>query len=148
MPSPSGLIKKLDNTLKRFMPMERKVYKRVVTRTGGDDLIGRPGSVTSVDTLLDPQPYYEAMQRGGGSQDVARLDMAIANTKATSLSDYEFLISPTAMTRAELNNRNVFLVLKDASGNAEVLEILPDKNYAFDNTVVAFQVQARTIKRP
>lgn len=106
------LIAKVDGILKRLNPSRRPVYKRLITRTGGDALIGRPGTVTYVDTLLVPQPLVEEI-----TPSVIRRahinNTVMVGTDALQLGDYLCLFSPTSVTRTELLNPDLVFVFND-----------------------------------
>lgn len=146
MPSPQAIINKLNATLRKFTPFERTVFKRIITRTG-NDLIGRT-TATFVDTSFSPQPVYfqiGRMKLSGGHDTVQQLS---TNTgKELTADDYKFIFSPSALTPADLGNPNLQLVLKDSSGNAEVLHIMDTDDVSFSGTQVLITVYARSVKR-
>lgn len=133
-----ALISKVGAVIKRFAPMDRTVFKRVITRTG-DTLIGRV-AISTVDTVVAPQPVYQTL--GGDASQVMSAD----GTKALLPSDYRFTFQPgTQLTLAELQNKNLSLVLKNSVGNEERFEILRYDAPALGGKIVALIVYARGI---
>jgi hypothetical protein len=142
----SGLIKKADALLKRFAPPERTLYKRVVSMTG-NELIGRT-TATYADTLMKPQPYFHRIGRQhipGGHAHAE--DVVTASGRNLLADDYEFLISPNALSLADIQNPAVEIVAKDASGNVEVFRILDPDPIQMSGTDILYIVFARSVKR-
>jgi hypothetical protein len=112
MPSATSLISKADSLLTRFNATDRAVYKRTITRTGGDPLIGKPASVTRTDVKLNPPP---AVSRPNPND-----PLIIAGNTVVPATDYVLLVTPTALTRAELGNKDLMIVFKDGSTEEEL----------------------------
>ena len=149
MPSAQAIINKLNATLTRTNAGERTVYKRVVTETGGDKLIGRPGTVTNTDTLLSPQPFFSRLGRDRVPGGHASAETVIDSTGRMVLADdYQVMISPTAMTRDDLSNAQVQLVLVDSAGRQEVLKIDDFIPTVFQGTDCMFLAFCRSVTRP
>jgi hypothetical protein len=144
----ASILNKVNNTLKKFTPLERTVYKRTIVRTGGNELLGRQGSTTITDTILDPQPYYEPIGRRPVSGGRARVEVLGTASQQMTADDYQFTCSPTALSMTELKSRDIQLVLKDSSGNSEVLQVMDFEPIALENTVVVITIYARTVNRP
>lgn len=143
-----GLLTKVNNVMRKFAPLTRTVYKRTVTRTGGNDLIGRAGTTTVVDTICDPQPVAEQMGRtamAGGR--LSPVESLMISTGQRTADTWKVLFSPNALSLTELQGKNLQLVFKDASGNAEVLEIFDFEPTGMNGTTVLITVYARSIKR-
>ncbi len=136
----AGIITKLEAVLAKVGPPRRAVYKRVVTRAGGDDLIGRPGTVTNADTLLDPQPFYSSLDKEAE-------ELNGAGTKVYFPDDLRLVVSPNAMTYAECQSPNTFIVLKDANGVEEQFLIVYPKVLSIEGTDVALIVIIRSVRR-
>lgn len=134
------VIKRVDAALKTLGGLTRPAYKRVTTSTGGDSLIGRQGAVTVTDTLFNPQPYYRQL----GHRDVMLLNGAGGQFVA---DDYKFTFSINALKESDLNAGNTTIVLKDASGNVEVLRIIYFNNESLNQQDVALTVIARSMAR-
>ena len=98
----------IDQALRFVGPPVLNTYKRLTTSTGGDALTGRYGSITTADTLLDPQPIYR--QLGKDAEVLNAVGLAVSGTT------YEFLVSSTALSDVELAQKNLSLVQKDAVG--------------------------------
>ena len=143
----AGIITKLNTTLNRVGPQDRIVYKRVLTQTGGDSLIGHPSSVTHVDTVLSPQPLYQRIGRNiVGDQITAEIIQALNSQHVAD--DFMLTLSPTAMSMDDLGNKNVMIVLKDAAGNEELYRITDYEPIAFQGTVVMIAAYIRSTTRP
>jgi hypothetical protein len=136
----AGIITKLNAVLNKVGPPTRTVYKRVVTRTGGDDLIGRPGTVTNADTLLDPQPFYSDLDK-----EAAELNGTGA--KIYMPDDKRVIVSPDSMTYAECTNPNLFIVLKDSSGVEEQFLLVDFKRISIEGVDVALVLIIRSVRR-
>ena len=120
----SSIIARLDNALNKVGPQDRTSYMRVITRTGGDDLIGRPGTVTFVDTVFNPQPQYNRPSARNLVGPTAKTeDVSDATGQHVIADRYVFLFSPTAITLAQLKNDDMLIVLKDAAGVVEKFDI-------------------------
>lgn len=142
-----AIIRRTDSALRRVNVTERDVYKRVITRTGGDDLIGRPGSVTHVDTKIDPPPAYQRLGRNIVGNNVAA-ESVLSGSETRVADDYAVLISVTAMSEADFKNENVLIVFKDAAGGEEVFRITDYEPTLFQGQVLNFTAYIRSLKRP
>jgi hypothetical protein len=136
----TGLINKLNGILKRFTPLDRLVYKRVIVSTGGDALLGRSGTVSVTDTLFDPQPFYTRI-------DNVLADNLTKNGINVTAGDYEFLFSPDAVTYSDISDKSFEVILKDSSNRLEVLRLLSWESPSMNSTVVAFSVYMRSVQR-
>jgi hypothetical protein len=134
-----GLIKVADKLLNTFNVTDRVLYKRVFTRTGGDALIGRPGTVTHVDTLISPPPAVEIISD-------AYLSLAVGSTSLLQIGDYALTFSANSITRAELQNKNLALVFTPGATEEELMIVTFEPLMA-NGKDVAFEVVARSKKR-
>lgn len=146
----TSLIARLNSVLNKVGPMDRTVYKRTITQQGTvNALLGRySASPTTVDTKLNPQPYYERIGRqhipGGHAES---MDM-LSNGLQLLADDYQFILSPTAVSLAELDTPNTILVLKDAQGNAEEFRLLDTESASMNGLDVVFVAYYRSLDRP
>lgn len=142
-----ALISRIDTVLNKFAPLTRTCYKRIVTRTGGNDLLGRPGTITTSDTIFSPQPSISMTGREpvSGGRDKVKAIMVTSGQRTAD--DYQLLFSTSALTVSQVQGKDVLLVLKDATGAEEVLEIMDVEPLGMENTIVALIVMARSIKR-
>lgn len=141
-----SLTKKVDSILKKYATPSSSVYKRVVTRTGGDSLIGRSTTVTTADTLMSPQPVYaRGMRRQVGGTDAE--DITTSSNAVTVAQSYEMLVSPNAMSLSELRNPDVLLVFKDTLGNLEVYRIEDYEPFGVNTQTVGWLVYATSMSR-
>jgi len=144
-----GILNRVNGALRRTFPQDRTVYKRVVTRSGGDDLIGRGVAVSTVDTLLDPQPTYQRLGRNiVGDHVDAESVLGAAGSKVEVADDYSCLFSSTALPLADLNNKNVTIVFKDSAGNEEIFRITDYTPVSFQGTALIYMAFLRSTKRP
>lgn len=130
--------KRLDNVLKKYAPIGATVYKRFVTRSGGDDLIGSPASVVYTDTLLTPQPmYFRNGRLAVGGTDAELDDTAIGNRVS---QDYEMIVAFDAMSLAELQNRDVIFkfVANDGSGDIQIYRLQDFEAIGFQGTTIGW----------
>jgi hypothetical protein len=134
----NSLIAKFKRIMTKYNVSDRLVYKRVLTRSGGDPLLGRGGSVMAVDTILNPQPVVGAGVRGPlvGS----------GNTLYTT-GEYVCTVLSTAMTRAEVTSKETALVFKDSLGVEEVLYISSFQPSVIEGVDVAFELVLTSKKR-
>jgi hypothetical protein len=142
-----SLIAKVNSSLRKVSPPDRTAYKRVLARTG-DSLIGRTVA-THTDTLLDPQPYFHRVGRehlpGGHALSETVID---GSNKTVIADDWEFVLSPTAISLQDLQNKDVVIVLKDAAGSEEPFRYLDHEAGGISGTDVVFTVYMRSLKRP
>jgi hypothetical protein len=142
----TAIIKRLDKTLTRFAPPDRTVYYRTVTRIGGDDLIGRPGTATTVDTLLMPQPYFNRPERHEVSK--FHSPMILQNNKVELRVDYIMLVSPTALSEVQLRATDAYIVFKNPTGVlVEQFVILDVGGMGLSNTDIFYEVALKSMSR-
>lgn len=148
MASAKGIIAKLNTALNKVNVSDRVVYKRVVTRSGGDDLLGRPGSVDYTDTKLVPPPAYQRLGRNiVGNNAPAVLTLGSSGSDMQVADDYAIVISPTSMSRAELSNPDVMIVFKDSAGKEEVFRISDFEPQAYQGIDIVTTAYLRSVKR-
>ena len=141
-----GIIRRLDAVLKKVGPGDRTVYKRTVTTTTGDALIGR-AAATTVDTKMSPQPTYQRLARydvGPGS----RSEMVAKGSAQDVANMYAFTCSPTSISTSELGAGNTYLLLVDAANNKEIFEITDYDPQAMGGVDVMYIVYAKSVVRP
>ena len=144
-----GVIRRLDAALNKVAPPTRTVYKRTVTRTGGDNLIGRPGTVTYTDVQLSPQPFYARLGRQiVGNQVPAELVINSAGTEDFIADEWICIFSPTAISLTELSNPDLVLAFKDTGGNTEVFRITDLEPLGFSDQAVMYVAYIRSTERP
>lgn len=118
MPSPTATIAKLNTLLKRVGACDREVYKRQVTRSGGDSLTGEGVQTSGVDSKLDPQPAVTRPDE--------RTAMMLYGTTVIPITDYSLLVSPSAITKEELADKDTLIVFKEPQ-----LGTLPEEEECF-----------------
>lgn len=143
----SGIIKKLDNALKRLNPVDVTVYKRLNSSTGGDTLIGRPGSQSHVDTLLVPQPMYQRLGRNVVGDSAPSQQLGVGQATSRIGVDYQIIFSPSSITKDELNNRNITYVFKDAAGGIEIYHLTDYEPTALQGQDVMYVAYLRSAVR-
>lgn len=127
----NSLLNAVNNVFTTYNPPDRQVYKRIVKRSGGDDLIGRPGSITYQDSVLTPQPFYQRRQQSwppmnigsNASRDEAAEKLLGPDGKSYAAVAYEILLAPQSITVDDLNNPNLTLLFKFSNGNEEEYEV-------------------------
>lgn len=145
MPLSASLIRKVDAVLKKYGNPTMGIYKRTITRTGGDSLIGRPTAVTTSDTLFSPQPVFaRGMRRQVGGNDAN--DVTTSNGVVITQS-YEMLFSPNALTLADLENPNILLAFKDSLGSTELYRVEDYEPFGLNSAVVGWLVYATSMSR-
>jgi|SRR6185437_12878549 len=118
----AAISKRIDAVLRKYAPLDRTVYKRVVTASGGDALIGRAQTFTNVDTLLDPQPMFERLTRYPvGPQ--AKGELIVETGGSEVGNSYALYFSVTAISTDELKNPNLLIVFEDSAGDKEVFRV-------------------------
>jgi len=137
MPNPTTILAKLDKALRTYAPVDKLVYKRVYTKTGGDALIGRGQTTTSTDTLLDPQPMYRRMTRYPVGPS-ARAELIITGGETSLGNSFSMMFSATAMPLSDLENPNLIIVFKDTAGNEELFRVTDFEPTGFQGTDVLF----------
>lgn len=122
MPSVAAIQSKVDAVMTKYLPQDRKVYKRVATVGSGDALIGR--AIYSItDTLFTPQPVYNRITRYPVGPE-AKGEMIAGEAVSTAATSYECTFSSSAITIADLENQNMTIVMKDSSGGEEVFRVM------------------------
>lgn len=146
MPSAQSIINKVNRALSKTGPYSRTVGKRVITRTGGDPLIGIQPQVTYTDTVFSPQPYFSRIGRehipGGHADWYQYID---ANGNQIVADDYEVIFSASMITLDDLENPDVLLTFTDSKGNVEPLRITDPTPLAIFGGDVAFIVYVRSL---
>lgn len=140
----TSILARVDNALKKVTPSNRLLYKRVTTNTG-DALIGRV-TASSVDTLLDPQPYISqaGRQRLSGQRDQIET-VNTPNGGRLIKDDYILTVSSHALSGSELQDKNLSFVFKDG-GTEEQLFLMDYELAEFQGTVIVYTVYARSVK--
>lgn len=128
MASGQALQGRIGKLLKRLNVTHRTVKLRDVSTSGGNSLLGIGGTVSTTDTVVDPQPVVSLAEA-----------QVIANSGGLyQLGDYEILFSGTI---AETTLRNRLVVYGD-----EVLRIIHIEPVVFGGVVVVWRVMTRTAK--
>jgi hypothetical protein len=135
MSKAASLISKVDRLLTKYNLTSREVYKRTITRTGGDALIGKPAVVTKTDVKLSPPPSVEYVSMRDGQ--------VVVGSALAMLGDYVCLCSPTSLSKADLANPNVLLVLKLGSAEEEC-DIVGYNESVLEGQPVVYEVLARS----
>lgn len=143
-----SIITRLDKALNKVGPLDRVSYKRIITRSGGDDLIGRPASVSVVDTIFDPQPQYTRLARFLVGPGAKSQDMSDAGGHHRIANEYMFTFSPSSMSMTDLTNDDLLIVLKDSVGNEETFDITDYEPIAMNGINVVYTVFAKSMQRP
>lgn len=139
------LIRVADKLLNRFDVTDRAIYKRVYTRTGGDALLGRPGTVSYVDTIMNPQPIFGELSFHRGN--TPRNSVGLIDSGIALIGDYLLQCSPTSVTVTELANKEMTFIAKDSNGNEEQFFIVTYKASAVNGVDVFFTVLLRSKSR-
>jgi hypothetical protein len=115
-----ALTKKLDKVFNKFQVTNRAVYKRLLSRGGGDPITGAPGTITKTDTKLEPQPVVSYSP-------VTQADMILVQSAFNPLTDRILYLSPNSISESELRNSNCLIVFKDGSSEEEcvVVNVVP-----------------------
>ena len=144
-----GLAENLQATVKsilnKYAPADRQVYKRTITRVGLDALIGRSSVVSVSDELLDPQPYHYMIDISSAGR--FTFEGTLGPSKIVNIGDYVFIISVEALTKEEIQDPDLLLVLVDGDGNEESFRLLEYENPSVNNTEVLYIGYFRSIKR-
>jgi hypothetical protein len=138
VPSAAAIISKLDKALAKYNITDRVVYKRLFSREGGDPLIGRPGSVTATDTKLSPQP---AVLPPTGNH-----PLLLNASNVLRIGDCILQVSPTAISKSDLENKEMMLVFKDGDKEEEfsIVSYFPT---VLNGTVVLYDLWVTSRKR-
>lgn len=149
MPSAAAIISRLDKALNKTNATSRVVYKRIVTRSGGDDLIGRPATITNTDTILLPQPMCQRLGRNlvGGSAP-EQTSLSSGGGAIQIANDYAVIFSPSAMTRTALSDPNLLILLVDTvTSETEVFRITDMEPTPYLGQDVMITAYMRSTKR-
>jgi hypothetical protein len=146
MANPTSILKRVNRAFRKFNPPAQYAYKRLNTRTGGDPLIGRSVSVNKTDTLLDPQPIYTRPTRE--EVGMYKIHTLLAGTSVEPAADWVLTVTATAMSLAELQNKDMQIVFKNADGSGEeVFNILDFDSTGFKATDMLYDMKLRSVKR-
>src|SRR6185295_1778716 len=109
MPTAASIINKINGAIKKVGPMARVTYKRVTTRSGGDELIGIEGTVSNADIKFNPQPVYHQL---------GHRQAMVLSTPSLQLvaDDYKFIFPIAAVSkedREDFEDPNTYLLLLD-----------------------------------
>lgn len=133
------LVSKVNAALNKLSPSDRDVYKRVYSRTGGDSLLGVGATVTATDTLLSPKPaIFDITQ-----DDIARM----AGTTKVQINDQLMIVSSSALSRTDLENKELSIALKHGS-IVEEYSIVGCTVAPYQGVAIAFSVILRSKRRP
>lgn len=136
----TSLISRIGVILNKVNPTDRKIYKRVVKRTGGDQLLGVPANIENVDIQLDPPPIFSRVGRNIVGQAVNSEAFDVDGAIGIG-NDYMLTVSPAAISWAEFGNKDLLIVFKDSDMNEEVFRITDFEPVAFqgiDVLIIAF----------
>jgi hypothetical protein len=132
--------------LGQFQVTDRPIYKRVITRSGGDALLGRPGTVVKTDTLLNPQPAVTYPLEQVTKETLAKNLLVLSGGDRVSVGDYILLVSPNAISKEDILNPDVMFVFAPGAKEEEcyVVQLLPSVMNGID---VIFNVLIRSKAR-
>jgi hypothetical protein len=134
----SAVISKVNSALTTVKATDRVVCKRLLSRGGGDPLIGRVGSVVVTDTVLNPQPAVFRQP----------VEITTSQTSRSSVSTYSIIASPDSLSESDLSNKDIILVFKNNAGTLlEEVFINSFVPYVIDGTVVGWKITARSVVR-
>jgi hypothetical protein len=133
-----ALIAKVNAVLNKVNATDRDLYKRVYTRSGGDALLGRAGTVTTTDTLITVPPAVQTI----ASDSIQYLN----GSGLAQVGDLLITLSATAISLDDLQNEDLRLVLKRGLVEEE-LAIIHYDPAVFDGARVAYTLLARSKKR-
>jgi hypothetical protein len=133
-----SLIRKIDKISDKYLVTNRAVYKRLLSRGGGDPLIGVPGTVTTTDTLLSPQPIVPAA--------LSQEDMLLLAGSLQPATDTVLYVSPTAMSEDQLKDPDYVIVFQTADSE-EVCKVVKVAPLVAVGEALLFIVVARSIQR-
>lgn len=136
----TSLVNRVAGVLDKVNANDRVTYKRRFTHSGGDALTGRGVSTGSQDILLAPQPAVRAL----GPYDSFYLN----GNSVVQSGDQVCTVSSLAITRDELADKDMALVMKDALGNEEEFFLCAFNPSMFGGTDVVFELLIRSKSRP
>jgi hypothetical protein len=128
MASGASIQGKVAKVLARVNATSREVSFRTVSTTGGNALLGLGTTVSSSDTVCDPQPAV----------DVLRTDEIANSGGFLQMGDYKLLFAGS-VEEATLTSSMILY-------GSEVLKIVQYVPVPIDGTVVAWEVIARAVK--
>lgn len=150
MSQAQSLINSLNGILNQVATAGRTTYMRVYTTGGGDPLTGQGQTPFSTDTLLTPQPYFSRLghKRTPGMPHLKSEDLVDASGNVFVADAWAFLVSPTAVSAAQLENPNMTFVLVDSLGNEEEMGLIdyePTSGFGMD---LLYTCYMRSLVRP
>lgn len=135
----SSISNKVVQALKKVVATDRDVYKRLIVRSGGDPLTGRNVSLDTQDILLNPQPAVRIV----GTSDA----FLLTSTGVAPEGSLICTVSAQSMSRQELTDKDMTVVMKDAFGNVEEFFIAGFNPAVFGGVDIAFQLVIRSKSR-
>jgi len=144
-----SIIARLDSVSRRLNPADRTIYKRTFAKSGGDPLIGRSSSTDVRDTLLDPQPLYQRLGRNSVTRSTSSAQSVLAQDGSTFqvADEYMCIVSPTAMSRAELLDPTILLVFKSTDGSEEIFKVTDLEPVPMNGKDAMFTIYVRSMSR-
>lgn len=117
----------------------RVAYKRIITTSGGDSLLGISGTTTHTDTQLTPQPVFT--QLGDRASVLSAGNLVLAAT------DFEFTVSSSALAISDVETPNMTIVLKGPGSVVEEFRILGYNPAMLQGNYIAYTLYARSKSR-
>lgn len=133
----TAILAKVNKVLGSLGGPYAQVYKRVVSSVGGDPVTKRGAVVSTVDTLLNPQPVFTD---GNGDS------VVYSTSNGRAIGDVACLVSPTALSRSDALRNDVLLVVKD-DNLEEVFSIVDVNTTSLGGTTVVLELLLRSRAR-
>lgn len=136
----TSLIAKVGNVLTKVNATNRDVYKRIISQSGGDPLLGRGVLTDTQDILLVPPPAMRVV----GPEDTFLLTTKGVTPDGTLI----LTVSPDAISRQELEDPAMSIVMKgDSEDNEEEFFISAYNFDAFQGIDVLYELLIRSKSR-
>lgn len=140
------IISRVNQVLASLNVTNRVVYKRVISRTGGDPLLGRPGAVDIADTVLSPQPAVEYVPTIVNNRGLNKNHPLVVGGQIAMVGDYLLTMSATSITKDDLENPDTVFALKTTTSEEERAVVSYDPA-VINGIDVAYFVLVRSVER-
>lgn len=134
----TSLLAKVGKTMNKMSASDRVAYKRTYVRSGGDSLLGIGSTLSFTDTVLSPKPAVFTVTQ----QDL----LLLSGATKVQLNDQMMIVSAAALSRTDLENKELTIVMKRGS----VVEEYSVETYTiapFDGAAIAFSLLLRSKRR-
>lgn len=119
MSKASSLAAKINKVLTQVNPITGTVFKRVLTRSGGDPVTGKGVTVTTTDTSFSVPASLRQATYNNSSLNGSKDSVKLVGTATANVVDYVMTVSATDITSSDLTNPDLTIVIVDGDYEEE-----------------------------